>query len=88
MDSLCEQLNNHTALELTKMYIITSRPTNVKGRECGSTAEHIKIHQCHNPHYPQMFGMVSQIEPFPAAAEHVSPPSPPPLGCSRFSLKD
>ncbi len=42
--SLLEQLNNHTALELTeKKYIITSQPTNVKGRKCGSTAEHIKI---------------------------------------------
>ncbi len=40
--SLLEQLNNHTALELTEKSILLLT-YNEKGIKCGSTAEHIKI---------------------------------------------
>ncbi len=66
MDSLLEQLNNHTALELTKN-VYYYHPT----YECESTAEHIKFFNALIHIAPKCLVRFLIIELFLASAEHV-----------------
>ncbi len=87
MDSLLEQLNNHTALELTKN-VYYYHPT----YECESTAEHIKFFNALIHIAPKCLVRFLIIELFLASAEHVFFVVFHSLnifmGCSSFSLKD